>query len=458
MPSTTALITDLLKADGRNIVRQMVYVKDPTRDDQYQVLTRQLTTSATAKHWKRWPIAVGSISDAPDSWLTEYTTMHGTRGFQLSAAFVVEVTTSEWDELSADATPRALMIRIDRAREAVGANMFMPESRFDGSTPEMITTAVLAQVNAWRTGVPDIAPSGRARTPRVRPETPAATPAFTEPTSTNTGDPVLPGDQITLADGNIYVARRIEGNLSDIEMLRRARAEQMYALTYSPPGTGKTRSFMAAFGNELLTAVGTADTEVADFIGTYVPTGRAGEYRWVDGVLIRAMDEGRPLLIDEAFLVDTRTMAVVYSAIDGRREVVVTSNPARGTVKAKPGFWVGFASNPNVPGARVSEALLSRCALQVEYTTDFAAMETLGVPRTFVVAARNLNTKRLNQEISTSPQARECIGYRDTVRIFGEDVALRNVVSSAPETDREVVADVLSRSFGREVKALITGS
>jgi MoxR-like ATPase len=149
-------------------------------------------------------------------------------------------------------------------------------------------------------------------------------------------------------------------------------------------------------------------------------------------------------------------MAVVYSAIDGRREVVVTSNPARGTVKAKPGFWVGFASNPDVPGARVSEALLSRCALQVEYSTDFAAMETLGVPRTFVVAAKNLDTKRKSQEISTSPQARECITFRDTVRIFGEDVALRNVVSSAPEADRMVVSDVLSRAFGREVKGLTT--
>jgi hypothetical protein len=457
MPSTTALITDMLKADGRNIARQMVYVKDPTRDDQFQVLTRQLTTSATAKHWKRWPIAGASISDDPASWLTEYASMHGTRGFAISAAFVVEVTASEWDELSADATPRALMIRIDRAREALGAGMFVPEPRFAESTPEMIVSALTTQVKDWRdAGSPDIAPSGRARTPRMRPEPPAAAPEPGIPTPVNTGVAVLPGEHITLSDGNVYVARRIDGDLSDVEMLRRARAENMYALTYSLPGTGKTRSFMAAFGDELLTAVGTADTEVADFIGTYVPTGKAGEFRWVDGVLIRAMDEGRPLLLDEAFLVDTRTMAVVYSAIDGRREVVVTSNPARGTVKAKPGFWVGFASNPDVPGARVSEALLSRCALQVEYSTDFAAMETLGVPRTFVVAAKNLDTKRKSQEISTSPQARECITFRDTVRIFGEDVALRNVVSSAPEADRMVVSDVLSRAFGREVKGLTT--
>lgn len=461
MPATTALITDLLIRDSRNIVRQMVFVKNPEREDQYQVLTRQLTTSATAKHWKRWPIAGSSIDDTPESWLTEYATMHGTRNFALSAAFVVEVTDSEWEELTTDATPRSLMIRIDRAREAVGATMFTPESRFEASTPDMITTALLTQVGDWRAAsVPAIAPSGRARTPRVapRPATPAAaTPTGpAEPTNVDPTAPVMPGDQIVLDDGNVYVARKLDGELSDVETLRRARAENVYALLYSLPGTGKTRAAMAAFGDSLITLVGTADTEVADFVGTYVPTGKAGEFRWVDGPLVTAMDEGRPFLVDEAFLIDTRTMSVLYSAIDGRRQLNVTSNPARGTVKAKAGFYVMFASNPDVPGARVSEALLSRCGLQVEYSTDFAVMETLGVPRTFVVAAKNLNTKRLSQEISTSPQARECITFRDITALFGETFALRNVVASAPEADRDVVADVLSRAFGREIRALTT--
>jgi MoxR-like ATPase len=291
--------------------------------------------------------------------------------------------------------------------------------------------------------------------PAAADATPAAE-AAPAPSNIDLTTPVMPGEHIVLADGNVYVARKLDGELSDVETLRRARAENMYALLYSLPGTGKTRAAMAAFGDDLITLVGTADTEVSDFVGTYVPTGKAGEFRWVDGPLVTAMDEGRPFLVDEAFLIDTRTMSVLYSAIDGRRKLRVTSNPARGTVDAKPGFYVIFASNPDVAGARVSEALLSRCALQVEYSTDFAAMEALGVPRTFVVAAKNLNTKRLSQEISTSPQARECIAFRDVAAAFGETLALRNVVASAPEADRDVVADVLSRAFGREIKALTT--
>ena len=104
----------------------------------------------------------------------------------------------------------------------------------------------------------------------------------------------------------------------------------------------------------------------------------------------------------------------------------------------------------------MSEALLSRCGVQIEFTTDYAAMESLGVPRTFVVASKNLETKRLSQEISAAPQARECLQFRDNLALFGETFALRNVVSSAPEADRDVIADVLSRAYGREVRALKT--
>jgi nitric oxide reductase NorQ protein len=458
MPST-ALVIDLL-SPGLPMARQIVFAKDPSGDPKYMVLSRQLTPSATAKHWKRWPTGAESLTRDPEGWLASYAQQHKDRDYQLAAVFGVELTDGEWDELTKrDTTPRALMIRIDRAREGIGAEMFKAEERYrdnaDLAVEGMVQT-VADVVADWQEGTePTIAPNGKARVSRktVIPQ-PDGTPApMTTPV---TVEPVEPGTHITLADGTIYVTRKLVDDLSDVTMLRRARAANTYALTYSLPGTGKTRSFMAAFGDELITMLGTADTEVADFVGTYVPTGRVGEYQWVDGPLTVAMDEGRPLLVDEAFLVDPRTMSIVYSAMDGRREINITSNPKRGVVKAKEGFWVGFASNPDVPGARVSEALLSRCALQIEYTTDFDIMETLGVPRTFAVAARNLDTKRKSQEITTSPQARECLTFRDNVELFGEAFALRNVVSSAPMQDRDVISDVLSRAYGTEVKGLTT--
>lgn len=452
---STAIILDLQHPSSQ--ARQVVIVAEPDKPGRYTVLSRHLTSTATAKHWKRWPVDSASIDGTPEAWLTSYVNMHEARGFAPGAAFVVDVTPAELTELAEDATPRALMIRIDRARNAIGADVFKAEPRYQ--TGDFTLASLLDEVTNWAdpTTAVTIAPSGRARTPKTAPAAPtsAAVPvSAAEPVAA--GSVVKPGDRCTLPDGTVYIARVIDGDLSDVEMLRKARGANAYALLYSLPGTGKTRSMQAAFGDDLITVIGTADTEVADLIGGYVPTAKAGEFRWIDGPLVHAMENGLPLLLDEAFLIDTRTMAIVYSAIDGRREVNVTANPARGVVKAKAGFWIGFASNPHVPGARVSEALLSRCTIQVEYTTDFAAMEKLGVPRPFVVAARNLDKKRVNQELSGSPQARECLAFKQTSDLFGELVALRNVVASAAEMDRDVVADVLSRTFGKPIAALRT--
>jgi Holliday junction resolvasome RuvABC ATP-dependent DNA helicase subunit len=45
--------------------------------------------------------------------------------------------------------------------------------------------------------------------------------------------------------------------------------------------------------------------------------------------LIRAMQEGRVLFIDDATLVSPAVLAVAYPAMDGRREITVKAHPER---------------------------------------------------------------------------------------------------------------------------------
>jgi hypothetical protein len=47
---------------------------------------------------------------------------------------------------------------------------------------------------------------------------------------------------------------------------------------------------------------------------------------------------------------------------------------------------------------------------------------------------------------------RELIGFRDTSDIFGTEFAIANMIASAPELDRDVVVDVISRAYGAEYK------
>lgn len=263
-------------------------------------------------------------------------------------------------------------------------------------------------------------------------------------------------------NGSAYHAR-MWGEHKDVETLRKAReattqsvltnvGSPMFPLLYGVPGCGKTALVEASFGNEVITLMGNGDIEASDLIGSYVQT-PSGNFEWIDGGLVRAMENGWVYFIDEIGLIDPKVLALVYGAMDGRREITITTNPERGIVKAHENFFVVGATNPNAPGVRLSEALLSRFTVQAEMTTDWDLARKLGVPTLLVTASQNLYRKQMAKEgISWSPQMRELLAFRDIAKTFGNAFALRNLIASAPENDRPDVADVLSRAFGEEIK------
>jgi hypothetical protein len=265
-----------------------------------------------------------------------------------------------------------------------------------------------------------------------------------EPTAALSSD-----DKVARPNGELYYTRQW-GEHKDVAVLRTGREHSMYALIYGEPGCGKTALIEAAFATEdggLHTILGSGDTEVADLVGGFVQT-PGGNYVWEDGPLVKAAEAGEVLLVDEIGLIDTKVLAVMYGLMDGRREYNVTANPDRGVVKAKDGFYVVAATNPNAPGVRLSEALISRFSLQAEMTTDWGLARKLGVSTQMVTVAQNLAKKRATNEVSWGPQMRELLAFRDLERVFGTKFAVSNLLAAAPEMDRPIVADVLARVIG----------
>lgn len=267
-------------------------------------------------------------------------------------------------------------------------------------------------------------------------------------------------------NGEKYYVRKI-GDHHDVAFLRHARKIGVNPLLTGSPGTGKTALLEAAYAEdgEIFTVQGSGDTEVSDFVGAYVARTVKNEdgtytitYEWVDGPLIKAMEKGKVLYIDEIALIDPKVMSIVYSVMDGRGELQVTQNPDRGTIHAKDGFFVVAACNPNAPGARMSEALLSRFDLQFEVTTDYALAKKLGCEQKMITAAQNMQTKvEKGGELGWAPQLRELIAFIRIHKEFGLNVALRNMVQTAPEIDRSQVSDIISRAFGEQIKNLKIG-
>ena len=168
---------------------------------------------------------------------------------------------------------------------------------------------------------------------------------------------------------------------------------------------------------------------------------------FVHGPLVRAMREGRALFIDDATLIPPTVLAVVYPALDGRRQITVKANGGE-IIDAADGFYVVAGHNPGVHGAVLSDALASRFSAQIQVSTDYQLALQLGIDRRAVRAATALATRVRRGEIGWAPQLRELIAFARIAEVLGPEAAAGNLVGIAPEDDRDTVAAAVRDAFG----------
>ncbi|GAB3147101.1 AAA family ATPase [Micromonospora sonneratiae] len=318
-----------------------------------------------------------------------------------------------------------------------------------------ITSAGLAEHRAHPTPIPPALQSAAGRpAPAARPAAPAPRPASSNspaastlpPAKSTTRAPKKPTTgPVRRPNGQLYHPRLL-AKRPDVDVLRDLRAADVPVLLYGPPGTGKTSLIEAAFGTDLYTVPGDGDTTVGDIVGDYVPTDSGG-YEFVPGPLPRAMEAGGVLFIDDATLIQPKVLAVVYPAMDGRRQIILKAAAGR-VVTASPGFYIVAGHNPGVHGAVLTEALSSRFSTQVKVSSDYNLAAALGVESRMVRAARNLATQYDSGEIGWAPQLRELLAFKRITDVLGVDTAIANLIGLAPVEDREVVHKAVCQAFG----------
>ncbi len=356
---------------------------------------------------------------------------------------------------SAGAVGNALTTLADRAE---AARLAGKPIRYEANSA---TAAAAAAITPKAPAPPKPAPA--APPPAPKPAASPAPPAAPKPAGPPASPappaapkalapPAKPGP-VTRPGGQVYRPRVLAG-MADVEALRTLRAEGVPSLLAGPPGTGKTSLVEAAFP-DLITIAGDGDTTVGDFVGEYTQK-PDGTYEFIYGPLIRAMQEGRVLFIDDATLISPAVLAVCYPAMDGRREVTVKAHKGE-TITAADGFYVVAGHNPGVHGAVLTEALSSRFTFQFDVATDYELARSLGIDSRAITAARNLATRQASGETGWAPQLRELLAFAKVTKIFGLDTALANLAGVAPAEDRDMVAGTLAKTFGKTVAPLALG-
>lgn len=239
-------------------------------------------------------------------------------------------------------------------------------------------------------------------------------------------------------NGEQYRPRQIMGH-TDVSLLREFRKNGVYVRLAGPPGGGKTALAEAAF-KDLITVNGHGDMTVANFVGSYLPDPANGNsWVWHNGPLVRAMELGVPLFVDEGTRIPTEVLNIMFSVMDGRKTLNIDDRPDLPAIKAAKGFYVIMGYNPETLGARaLDEALISRFRVQIDVHTDHNTAKALGVPAVAVRIAKNLET-RDRQDRSTGgpgfwvPQMRELLTYRDLIKMnVGQEFALATLVAACP--------------------------
>ncbi len=265
-------------------------------------------------------------------------------------------------------------------------------------------------------------------------------------------------------NGVAYHPRSVAGVFEDVALLRSAREHQEHVLFYGPPGTGKTALCEAAFAQDatdghdgMETIVGTVDTTAMDFVGTFLEDPVTKTWNWQPGPLHLSVLNDVPLLVDEIALIDPRVLSVLYPLMDGRDVLRFPMNPQLEPLKVGPGWFVIAAFNPDVPGARMSEALRDRFEHHIEVGTDWELAENLGVAKDIVAVAQNLDKRRRNGDLTWSPQLRSLLAFARHEQRRGREYALANLLGKTPPEDRDEIHGVLTKTLGEEIDRLQLG-
>ncbi|MDQ3783104.1 MAG: MoxR family ATPase [Actinomycetota bacterium] len=275
------------------------------------------------------------------------------------------------------------------------------------------------------------------------------------------------------------VAGTIIGLDREAEILAAALDTGRHVVLDGPPGTGKSsllRVVCRAAGSGFVFVEGNAELTPNRLLGSYDPAMvLEGGYRpeaFIEGPLIRALQEGSVLYLEELNRIPEETLNVLITALEEGEAHV----PRFGTIEASPGFRLVAAMNPfdSVGTSRISHAISDRtCRIAIGYQDaarerEIVALEHQAPPELMAFAVELTRSTRHHPEVRIGSSVRGAIDMTVLAVALGErraaDPMTRAVAGDAAQaalsgrirldeaaehTPDEVIAELFARLWER---------
>lgn len=251
-----------------------------------------------------------------------------------------------------------------------------------------------------------------------------------------------------------------------IEAVRMSIDHDMPALLIGDTGTGKTtliRELSKLDGAELVRINLTGQTGVDDIIGRWVVT--SGSMEWKDGLLTRAMREGKRVVLDELNMALPEILAKLHSLMDEDRMITLTEKDGE-IVRPSEGFRLFGTMNPSGDYAGTKEmnrAFLSRFPIVLEMGTahDEGALivERTGILAETAVAlvnvAQELRTARKDGRVSFYASTRDMLQASAMIALgMAPSLAVKlAILGKVVDEEKEAVKKICELVMGEKLES-----
>jgi nitric oxide reductase NorQ protein len=252
-----------------------------------------------------------------------------------------------------------------------------------------------------------------------------------------------------------------------LDVLDKAYKLGLFVLIIGPKGTGKTtlvRKFANLVNKDLSSINFSLRTRESHLIGTH--TVDNGQINFINGILVRSMNEGNILYLDELNAAEPDVLLRLDEALDDRRQLVLKESEGQ-TIIAKEGWFSIGTINPlsHMGTKELPPQIISRFPIRImlDYPPEETELEIIKkhvnlnnnnelLIISAIRLANNLRRAASLEEIFYSPSIRETIAFsklvaHNTNPKDAAEIVFANVYHQWGEIEYRKVMDIVTSIF-----------